>query len=421
MTHKMMPTVDNANNVALRYPVDYQDHTGTRLENDRRLLPIADDIKSGHSIENLERFAKAYLGMYLDMDNSIPANDRISILANPELARFIYAGFESVLNNTKFPSAETIADSLDAKDLPEGYILLAAMDLYGDRDQYSLSKLPAATLIATLCFQYAYKNEIDNHWLHDLFLQRPNEAIDAFNGFWQQLITHNIDHLPGIYQIIGNRQHDHISKQVLLPVLTSWLSVRRKLLRDILRGALRSVDSEQLHDLANKSLSRWNAAEPARYILWLACAFLLQPDKHRLMLFEYTRRSKEKLVPLLDFVYWVLHTDQLTLPLGAHAYADLISIIAAKITPQKDRYGEFCHNTRKVLFLFFCLAKSKDNSHAIMQLSNIRVMKLYAPILEWITNCNVSTDTRPIASQLDDFIKQLIKHNLIHPRKKWSD
>jgi len=417
----------SATSIELRYPIDYKEHTGTRRENDRRLLPLAEEIKSGQNIENLERFAKAYLGMYLDMDNSIPPVDRIHILANPELANIVYSGFSTFLKNRPFSSPEDIADSIHTEHLAEGYILLAALDIFRDKDSSAVKDLSANTLIAVICFSYAYRNEIDEQWLRSSIQQRPDEVIVAFTRFWQQLIIHNTDHLPGIYTIIRNRDFDHISKHVLLPVLQKWLRVRRKLLRDLLRCALRTIDPKQLLKLAESSLGFWNKAEPGRYMLWVAVAFILQPTKHQLMLTEYAGRTKEKLIPLLDFTYWVLHNDQLAPPnLNADAYATLIRMIGAKITPQKDRYGELCDNTRKVMFLFYALANSADRHTAIKQLLNVRVMKLYKPILEFIylddiDNDVVNSNGKTVTELHDQFLKILVQQNLIQPRIKWSD
>jgi len=416
------PSSNSSNSIELLYPADYKEHTGTRQENDRRLLPLADEIKSGRSIENLERFAKAYLGMYLDMDNSIPPADRIHILANPKLASLVYSGFTTVLQNRAFAGPEKIADSVFSDHLAEGYILLAALDLCETKNRNTINSLADNTVVATICYSYAYKNEIKEQWLRSILLQRPNEAIRAFTEFWQQLIILGTDHLPGIYFIIRHTEFDHISRSVLLPVLKSWLHVRKKLLRDLLRCALRTVEHAQLYKLAESAITNWKPAEPSRYMLWLACAFLLQPNKHHSMLTEYAGRTKEKLIPLLDFSYWVLHTDQLTLPqLNAEAYATLIRIIAAKITPQKDRYGELCDNTRKVMFLFYLLACATDKHPSIKTLLKVRVMKLYNPILEFIDDEVITSDARSISEQYDQFLKILIQRNLIQPRIKWSD
>ena len=412
----------SSDSIESRFPADFKDHAGTRLENDRRLLPMADEIESGDNIESLERFAKAYLGMYLDMDNSIPPLDRIHILANPELARRVFAGFLTVLQKRPFARAQKIADSIYTAHLAEGYILLAAQDIFGHEKPDEIPNLPANTLVAAICFSYAYKHSIHQPWLDSILLHRPEVAIHAFSGFWRQLITHNTDHLPGIYLIIRNPDYAHIASVVLLPILADWLSVRKKLLRDMLRCALRTADHEKLYKISESAVTNWNRAEPGRYILWLTVAFILQPDKYHSQLTEYVGRTKEKLLPLLDFCYWVFYTDQLTLNnFDANAYATLIRMIAARITPQKDRYGGLCDNTRKVMFLFYRLACCSNKHVAIEQLQKVRVMKLYESILKYIDTETLTPDDTPLSEQLDDFLNNIAKLKLIQPRIKWSD
>ena len=420
--HKQDQSSGSTNSIESRFPVDFKDHAGTRLENDRRLLPMADEIESGDNIENLERFAKAYLGMYLDMDNSIPPLDRIHILANPALANRVLAGFLAVLQKRAFARAQDIADSIYTAHLAEGYILLAALDIFGREKPDEIPNLPANTLVAAICFSYAYKHSIHQPWLDSIVLHQPEVAIHAFSEFWRQLIIHNTDHLPGIFFIIRKPDYDHIASAVLLPILEDWLTVRKKLLRDLLRCALRTVDHKELYKLSASSVANWNRAEPGRYILWLAVAFILQPTKFRPILNEYVGRTKEKLLPLLDFCYWVFYTDQLKMAnFDADGYATLIRMIASRITPQKDRYGELCDNTRKVMFLFYRLACSSNKHVAIEQLLKVRVMKLYEPILKYIDTETFSPDDTSLPEQLDGFLNNLTRLKLIQPRIKWSD
>ena len=134
------------NSVETHYQHEFREHEITRLENDRQLLDKLSGIKTGEDIESLERFAKGYLGMFLDLDNAIPPNQRISILASPQLAQAIDQGFEAVLNNGEFPSASAIADSmLDDKPFAIAYILLAGLDLFSENQRYQIEQLPADT------------------------------------------------------------------------------------------------------------------------------------------------------------------------------------------------------------------------------------------------------------------------------------
>ena len=416
------------------YPVDFREHERTRFENDQLLLPVIDKIKSGQNIEQLERFAKAYLGMYLDLDNTIPPNDRIKILANPTLAKDIVSGFEAVLNQATFPSVQQIVDSMFTDERPEGYILLTALDLFADNPRYAITKLPSQTVIAAICFHYAYKTEIHDKWLRAIMLQREPETTTAFASFWQALIQHGTNHLPGLYQFIDQREFDKLSSKVLLPVLQNWTNVQKKILAKLLHTALRTADHDQLLTICEAALSSWNQAEPKRYILWLATAFLLAPSQYETILLNYTGRTKEKIIPLVDFVYLALNDDDNHhLKPTAQTLAVLLRIIAPKITPQEDRYGQLCDNTRKLAYLFYqLLVVEADNKNdlsktsVIEQLNRVRVMKLYTPILDYILSLQSQTNAKSdstIDSEMDFevFVRQLVEQGLIKPRVKRYD
>ena len=155
-------------------------------------------------------------------------------------------------------------------------------------------------------------------------------------------------------------------------------------------------------------------------MLWLTTAFLLQPEQYGQVLMEYCGRSKEKILPLLDFTVMVLLTDdQQRLPLRAEDYAQLLRIIAAKFTPQRDRYGGLCDNTQKVMYLFYRLAMATDAdaAAAIQHLGQVRVMKLYSDILVCVAELHAQQ--HPLA--FEDFLDQLQAADSIKSRKKWSD
>ncbi|MEJ2361036.1 MAG: hypothetical protein P8Z75_06360 [Gammaproteobacteria bacterium] len=402
-----------------KYAADFRDHEVTRLENDRTLLPKIEAIRRGEDIESLERFAKAYLGMYLDIDNNIPPRERIVILANPELAKAIEQGFEAVLDHGQFPTEAEIADAMmDEQAHAIGYILLAALDLFSDQPRFVISALPDSTIRSALCLHYATKTELRNKWFDQILQTRQSQVAIALTAFWSQLIARDCDHLPGLYQIIHQQQFDAISREVVLPVLAQLHHCRKAVLRDLLQAAIRVCDRSELLQICTAALDTWNRADPARYMLWLSSAFLLQPEHYTQPLAEYCGFSKEKILPLLDFSVLVLQGDQARpLGLSASALATLLRVIAAKFTPQYDRYGNLCDNTQKVMYLFYRLAMTDEAQAAIHQLGQVRVMKLYKDILKRVAELHTQART----PSFDEFLEQLAATGSVRSRKKWSD
>jgi len=403
-----------------RYAADFKEHEITRIENDRNLLPKLDAIRRGEDIESLERFAKAYLGMYLDIDNNIPPNDRIVILANRELAAAIRSGFEAVLQHGSFPTEVEIANAMvDEQPIAIGYILLAALDLFAADSRYAIAVLPATTVRTAICFHYAAKTELQDKWYSQILLQRQDDVAQALTVFWQQLIQRDSDHLPGLYHIIQQPQYDAISQCVVLPVLASLQHCRKKVLRDLLHAAMRVCDLDALAQLCETALANWNRADPSRYILWLSAAFVLNPADYTLVLADYCGHSKEKLLPLLDFCVLVLQSDaQQRLSLSAEAYTQLLRIIATKFAPQLDRYGNLSDITQKVMYLFYRLSLATQVGAAIDGLSKVRVMKLYKEILAFVADRSARQQADP---GFEAFLTELQEAGAIKSRKKWSD
>jgi len=406
--------------IEAKYAADFKDHEVTRLENDRTLLPRLEAIRTAQDVESLERFAKAYLGMFLDIDNNIPPRQRIDILANPELADAITSGFEAVLQEAEFPDEESIADAMiDEQPLVMGYILLAALDLFADDPRYAVTGLPATALRSAVCFHYAAKTEIKDKWFAQILLLRQGDVAQALKVFWQRLIARDGDYLPGLYHIIQHSAYDAISARVVPPVLESLRHCRKGMLRDLLHAALRVCDHDEIYRISEAALTLWNRADPPRYILWLSTAFLLHPDRHDMQLVEYCGRSKEKILPLLDFSYLVLsHELQHPLSLSAEAHCQLLRIIAAKFAPQLDRYGKLSDNTQKLMYLFYRLATADDadTPDAIARLGQVRVMKLYKEILRVLPELHGLP-----ALNFDAFLERLESSGAIRPRKNWSD
>ena len=228
------------------------------------------------------------------------------------------------------------------------------------------------------------------------------------------------DHLPGLLHIIEDRNNDRITQQVVLPILSTWTNCRKSTLRVLLRAAIRTGNHAALLPICESALDTWNTTEPNRYMSWLATAFFLAPSTYAKPLAEYTGRSKEKILPLLDFSYAVLHTDKAEkLNMHIDSYAQLLRIIAPKFTPQEDRYGNLCDNTLKVMFLFYCLTTTKqpDAISIIEKLASIRVMKLYNAILNYVIEVN-RAQAMP---SLEQFMSALLDKHLVRTKMKWSD
>ncbi len=404
-----------------RYPAEYQDKAVERQQNDVCLLPRLKEIQAGQAVEVLARFAKAYLGLFLEMDNSIPAPQRISILANPTLAAAIWQGIAAVLQRSDLPDAQSIATSMQHEQpLDIGYVILAGIFHTDETDPAAVLALPATTLSAAVCFYYANKTGLPAPWLEQVLTQRHTQVATVLLRFWLQLIEQGFDYLPGLMPVLQVTAQQPVARSVVLPILQHWHGCRRKVLREVLLAALQVADQKAFGEVAATALTQWNPHEPARYAMWLGAAYLLDPTQYAQTLADYLGRSRERILPLLDFVVLALQNDtNRRYDLAANAIALLLRSVAPKFTPQEDPHGNLCDNTLRVMYLFYRLASSTDpqKAAAVTQLLQVRVMKLYSAILQ----ASLLPQGNKQVAGFDAYVAHLHQSGQIHCKRNWSD
>lgn len=405
--------------LSAEFEKDYRDHEATRIDNDRRLAPMEDRLRSAEAVDELERFAKAYLGMYLDLDNHIAPRDRIFVLANEALAEAILEGFVRVLGRRDLPSPEQIADSMLSDDrYAIGYVILAGLDILSINDELDIDAIDEGVLQAAICFHYAYKTEQQDKWVSEALNNKQAILGEPLKRFWLHLVEQDLDYLPGLQDIISSDRHRQIGDDIVMPLLESWSRCRKPLLKQLLYYALWYLDHDRLLQLAAPAIEQEDSANITRNVYWLASAYLIDPRGYEQMLIDYCGRSKEKILPLLDFVEGALNCPQgEAMSIGAQGYATLLRVIAPKLSPQQDRYGNLSDSTQKVMWLFYKLAEQDRDGKAVNWLRDVRVMKLYDAIFEYIEDKRRQDDL----GDFPRFLDELVNDERIKRRRLWSD
>lgn len=366
------------------------DFEETRAENDERLLGKIDSVASGTDIDALEPFARAYLGLFLDIDSNIAPRERIAMLANPELAVAVTDGFVAALERLDLPSPVDIGDALvRGEPFIQGFIVLAGMDIASQRGERTVLDLNESTLAAALCFHYANATYHEDIWLRTLLRERPQLSATTLLEFWEPQVRAQLDALPGLSELLADDELSDVLGRILIPLLKNWQACTWRTQRTLLLAALRYVDHRVLAGTASERLEHLPREQVRKYTFWLATAFLLEPERYVADLQPYCGRSKEKILPLLDFVTSVLADERkFNLELSPLALAELINVIAPRFAPQEDRYGQLSENTEKVLSLFDRLAAdhSEQAKEAVDMLRGVRVMGIYSDKLDDIAD-----------------------------------
>lgn len=363
-----------------------EEHAATRYENDLNLLPLLDDIRCGKAVDALARFAKAYLGMFLEIDNSLPPRARVYELANDTLGDAVLAGFVAFLNHAQHQSPSQIATQhLAGQGNAAGFVLLAGADLVARRSVDELLDLPEATLESALACALINNTFESECWVLPLLQRRPALARESLAALWDALASSGASQLPALALVL--RETPQLGAQLLVPVLRHWRNFDRRTLRDLLLTALACADRDALAALAAGELAQQQSMELRCRLYWLATAFLLAPREYGAELAGFAGRSKEKILPLLDFALAAMSPAAAApLSLAPSALGQLIRIIAPKFPPQRDAFDNPCDNTLKVLRLFYPLAGAYGvaGEETVAELREVRVMRTWFGVLDYV-------------------------------------
>ena len=389
------------------------DFAQVRAENEQKLSGKLDELSTAENQSVLEPFARAYLGMFYEIDNDLSCDERVHILANTDIAEAVLKGFEETVLNTNLPSPSGIADKLaGGKELALGYVVLAGMDRLAKQNR--LSELGNDTLQSVLCFSYSNHNSHQHIWLEQL-LDDSEVAIPAFTSFWQVLMDHDIHLLPGMKKQLLEDMRKGYAKSLSLPILKSWQVCRTKLLKPLLQQALLHADHQQLLVIAREKIEQEKLVDENQRVLWMACAFLLAPDIFEQTLANYIGRLKQKVLPLLDFVMDTFEVQQEQRVISASAIAQLLRIIAPIFPPQFHKYEEakvLDVNSQNVMALFHKLAIYPDYeiAGAIKILRKARVLKIYKKVIDF---CEKPVIDIQGETGFKQFLQHVIENGLI--------
>jgi hypothetical protein len=402
---------------------EYQRHQRARHENRPLLEGRLDEIQKGEALDALEPFAKAYLGMFYDIDSNITPEARIYLLVDEEMVVPITSGLRQAVQQQRFPSPVEIAEAMgDDEQLGIGYIALAGMDLFLHQ-QGQVEKLSAATLKAVICFHYANSTYHQDDWLLPLLKQAPALAAEAYIEFWQVLCHKGITYLPGLQVILEKDELLPLRDRVIVAAVSLMRNKRPKELARMLLAALKTEATQALYETACEVLQQPEAIGIRQQVYWQATAFILEPGARGNILSGFVGQEKIKILPLLDFINWVLQDNPQRL--SGEAIGELIRIIAPKFTPQKDNYGNLSDITLKVAGLFYLLAinPTLPATQVTKKLRRVRVLKLYNEVLDEVEALQTKLATEELNAPPDaeTFIQQLHTSGKLKSKKKWSD
>lgn len=370
---------------AATHKVSIVDFDATRSKTGTALAGRLDELRRGESADTLEPFAKAYLGMFLEIDEQLEPVERVRLLAAAPIADALLQGFVATLYRPDLPTPAEIGRALRDNQLHAvGYVVLAGIDHYCSGAADDVLALPARTLSSALCLHFANTPNRRDRWAARIISERADIAADAFIELWREMLTESTDYLPGLGYMLTADFAVPVLSRVLPMLLRQWTSCNPAVQRRLLEAALCQLEHEDLLNQARTALASNTDMAVKKRVYWLATAFLLAPEEFAARLADYAGRWREKTLPLLDFTVGVLSGSERPLRLPATALGQLVRIIAPTFRRNEHRNGGLDAASAQVLWLFDLLARdhSQEAIEAVRQLRKARVLRMYSDALD---------------------------------------
>ena len=358
----------------------------TRAEHDARWGAAVPAVRAGRRLGALVAGAKAYLGQYLNLQEEVEGEARVGMIFNPPLAEAVLDGLVAALDGQPPPRPEDIArDQLAGREMPLGYVFLAGADLrVRALGAGALLGLPEAVRRALCCYALAVPTDHVHGWEPLLWRAEPALTAHALWQYWQPFLAAGHRRPPGLYRVLGEPGLRAVAARLLLPVLGRRRAGDWRGLRELLAAALSLADRSDLLALVRQAAGR-EGAVPRERVHWLAAGFLLAPGEFAGPLAAYCGHSKEKILPLLDFVAPLLGPGGACADaLSDRALAQLLRIIGPVFPPAAPEAGaEPDRISLRVseLFRAFQRRRGPEAEAARAWLRSIRVMRRCAAAL----------------------------------------
>jgi len=360
------------------------DYELTRSTTHDRLVGQLEHLSQGHDTKSLASFAKAYLGMYLDLEKSISPDERVKLLADEDIIDSIWHGFDYLLHNPPEITPQIIASAyVEEARLDIGYILLAALDRE-IRQQNKVPELDDGLMATMICFYYVNRNELENRWVGYYAKTHSKLFADTLVEFWQAIEKLGSNQKPGFREILYKPEYIRILQDITLPVMRVFAHIKKYFLKNLLLAAFQYISLDDLLQVCKEHIENETDMPVVNRVYWLSTAYLLSPATYKDELFDYVGRTREKALPMLDFIEALLNRDvEQRFALSADMLADLLYMIAPKFRPVRDQFGNLDDNVEKIVRLCILLREDKSTAaqQAISRLKKIRVMRLYSEFL----------------------------------------
>lgn len=297
-------------------------------------LEHIDELRDGKFGEVVNP-AKAYLNLYSDMGDNVPAHERIEQWLGFELQEAAFQGFEVFLMdpNSK-PSAAEIAESFaESRRWDAAYIFVAAV-AERVRNRIPLDDLTDDRLL-TVFLEIRFTSILD-HASIDHVSEAVRNELKRRPGLWEEFWRLRIepqldakkDHVEGLYELV----HDADQSQMAVDLAVDWLDRYPDMSRvseiELIDCLISTESFDFLREFIAKRRVRGSSDEE-RHLLWDSVSFLVDFEKEHTNI-EKKRGSDPNFLWHLRSRLGGRHDEGLPAPLSSAQLAWIIRVFRSK-------------------------------------------------------------------------------------------
>ena len=270
-------------------------------------LPRIAEIEAGDDLVSLVSIARAYLGMYSDLDQGSTPQERVRIWLGSKLTDAALVGFVSALARKDMPSAGQISETHVEGKYKTVELVLACGISEVVRTERSLARISpaiASAALASLWDSAAFDPKQVGESVQELLELKVFSSDASTEKFLRFVLEPHIraghQHVPGLYRIVQESRFNSIAGGLSISWLDDYRSASAYVQTTLIRLALTRGRQSDLRTLANQHLSEKDSHDVSVQRLWICVSFLVHFKGSREIWAEHFRKDKTYLWTVQD-------------------------------------------------------------------------------------------------------------------------
>jgi hypothetical protein len=272
-------------------------------------LPHIKEIAAGEDINCLVQIARAYLGMYFDLDRANSPEERVRIWLGKDLADAALTGFVTALTRKDMPTAREIAEThVEGKYRNVELVLVCGINELVRSGRSLLTVAPgiAGAALAAWWNTAAFDPKQVGENIRDQLEAAVFSSESAVEEFLHTVVEPHIraghQYIPGLHRLSHESRFSSLVGTLSVRWLTNYATANSNVQASLLRMAIEHGRRNDLRALALTRLSEFENFETPVRRLWLCASFIVDFDSSKELCAEYFRNDKNCLWTLEELI-----------------------------------------------------------------------------------------------------------------------